>query len=418
MYQATGAGKFKLTAKETLDFVLRELLSPQGAFYSAQDADSEGEEGKFYLWTMEEVMDVLEPADADLAVHLFGLTIEGIYFAASSGKPNGRNILHLAEPLDQVASAKGLTLDELIMRMGKIRNALFEARKKRTPPATDEKILTDWNGLMIAALARAGQVFGEERFLQAAVKAAEFFLRQMQAENGTLYHRFAMGERAVEGFLDDYAFLAFGLLELYEAAFEEKYLRAASALTKEAAARFGDEKNGGFFFTQQESQVPVPRFKQVYDGAVPSGNSVALLNLLRLSRLQNDAGYEEMAAKLVQAFAVEVQSVPEAFTWLLSGVDFAVGPSYSVLLVGLFKEAGMRDMVAALRKHYLPNATIAVKTPQEAGFGFEQANGKATAQVCRGQTCLPPTSDVKKMLELLGVARTKTVNSSKATGLA
>ena len=406
-YQATGAGKFKLTAKETLEYVLRDLASTEGGFYSAEDADTEGEEGKVYLWTIEEVVEALEPADADLAVHLFGLKAEGNYFDAAVGKTNGKNILHLPTPLEEIATYKGLTLDELITRLGSIRNVLFEARKKRVPPAKDDKVLTDWNGLMVAALARASQVFSEPRYLQAAVKTADFLLNQMQGETGTLYHRFAKGERAVEGFLDDYAFFAFGLIELYEASFEDKYLQAASALTRLMVAKFWDEKNGGFYFTEKSSEAALPRLKQVYDGAVPSGNSMALLNLLRLSLLANDSIYQDLATKLTKAFSQETQGAPEAYTFLLAGVGFAVGPSYSVLLIGDLKEKETADMLAAVRKQYLPNLVVSLREPGKAGLGYEKIEGKATAYVCRNQMCLPPTNSIEKMLEHLGLAEGK-----------
>lgn len=401
MYQASGAGKFKLTAKETLDYVLRDLASPEGGFYSAQDADVEGEEGKVYLWTIEEVMDTLEPADADLAVHLFGLSAEGNYVDAAVGRRNGKNILHLAEPLDEITAAKGLTLDELIIRMGKIRNVLFEARKNRVPPATDVKVLTDWNGLMVAALAKAGKVLGENRFVEAARKTANFFLAQMRDTNGLLYHRYAGGERAIGGFLDDYAALVFGLIELYEATFEDKYLQAAAELTKKMNQQFWDDKNGGYYFTAAKPDAGMPRMKQIYDGAVPSGNSMALLNLLRLSILINEPVFEDMARKLVKAFALEVQSAPEAYSWLLAGVSFMWGPSHSVVLVGDPKGKDTAEMLDALRKQYLPNIVVQLREPAKAGAGYEQLEGKATAYVCLNQTCMPPTNQTQKMLELL-----------------
>ena len=174
-YQVSGAGKFMITAKETIDYCIRDLSKPQGGFYSAQDADSEGEEGKYYLWTLQEVLDVLSPSDADLAVHLFGLKAEGNFPGS-----NGKNILHLSEPLDELASYKGLTLDEFVMRLGKIQNTLFEARKKRVAPAIDDKVLTDWNGLMIAALAKAGNVLNQPKYISAATKTADFILNQMR----------------------------------------------------------------------------------------------------------------------------------------------------------------------------------------------------------------------------------------------
>jgi len=398
-YQITGAGKFRLTAKETIDYLIRDLSSPEGGFYSAQDADTEGEEGKFYLWTMDEVLDTLSPADADLAVHIYGLKPEGNFI--ESGKPNGKNILHIAESLEELAPYKGLTLQELIARLHNIRDALFEARKKRLPPATDDKILTDWNGLMVAALAKAGTVLNEPKYLETAMKTADFILDHMR-EDGVLYHRYAKGERAVEGFLDDYAFFVYGLIELYDATFEAKYLQAAADLTKVMVTKFWDDKNGGFYQTQKNSDAAMPKMKQLYDGAVPSGNSVALHDLLWLVRLTNEPTYDTMVAQMTKTFAQEIEGAPEAYTFFLSALDFLIGISYSVTVVGDLKEKDTVEMLNAIRKHYLPSTVIALKNPSKAGLGYEQIEGKATAYVCQNQTCLPPTNSLMLMLEQLG----------------
>ena len=403
-YQATGAGKFKVTAKEVLEYVLRDLASPDGGFYSAEDADSEGEEGKFYLWAEEEIRKALSLEDADMAIRLFSVEASGNYVDASIQRRNGENILYLAKPADQIAAELHLTLDELILKLGKIQKALFEARKKRVRPAKDDKVLADWNGLMIAALARASQVFGEQKYLQAAVKASNFILERMKDESGTLYHRYAKGEKAIGGFLDDYAFLAWGLIEIYEACFEDKYLQTALDLTKTMIARFWDEKDGGFYFAAKGAEDVMPRRKEVYDDAVPSGNSVALLNLLRLARLRGDSIYEEMANKMSKAFSGEVQRSPAAHTFMLLGVDFVVGSAYNVILVGDPHEEGMLSMLIALREHYLPDMVVSLRQPSEAGLGYEKIEGKATAYVCRDQTCMPPTNKTEKMLELLGLS--------------
>ncbi|MBN1245181.1 thioredoxin domain-containing protein [Candidatus Bathyarchaeota archaeon] len=400
-FQATGAGKFKVTAKEALRYVLRDMASPEGGFYAAEDADSEGEEGKFYLWTEEEIRKTLPPEDADLAVKLFGVKAAGNY-AEAGRKRNGENILHFAKPLEQVASESQLTVDELILRLGRICNLLFKAREKRVRPAKDDKILVDWTGLMIAALAKASSVFRESRYLQAAVKAAGFVLEEMRDENGTLYHRYAKGERAIEGFLDDYAFFVWGLVEIYEACFGEAYLRAAVELTETMVLRFWDEKDGGFYFTAKGAENAVPRRKEVYDGALPSGNSVALLNLLRLALLTGDAKYRELASQTIRVFSEDVKRAPAAHTFMLIGVDFAVGPAYNVILVGDPKEDSMQSMLSALKKGYLPNRVVSLRLPEKAGLGYEKIEGKATAYVCRDQTCMPPTNNTEKMLEYLG----------------
>jgi uncharacterized protein YyaL (SSP411 family) len=405
-YQATGAGKFKLTAKEILDYVLRDLASPEGGFYSAEDADSEGEEGKFYLWTEPEVRKTLSLEDTDLAVTLFGVKIEGNYDEPTRRR-NGKNILHLAKPLEQVAAESNLTLDELILKLGKIRKVLFETRKKRVHPEKDDKVLADWNGLMIAALAKASRVFGEQKYLKAAVKASNFALEKMKAENGTLYHRYAKGEKAIGGFLDDYAFLVWGLIEIYEACFEDEYLQTTLELTKTMIAWFWDEKDGGFYFTAESAEQVIHRRKEAYDGALPSGNSVALLNLLRLARLSGDSVYEEKASKISKAFSGEVKRAPTAHTFMLLGVNFAIGPAYNVILVGDPDEDSMRKMLKVLGENYLPNMAISLRHAGKAGLGYEKIDDKATAYVCCGQTCMPPTNKTSKMLKLLGLPQVK-----------
>jgi hypothetical protein len=400
-FQATGARRYALAAKETLDYTLRDLAAPQGGFYSAQDADTEGEEGKFYLWTIDEVLDTLPPADAELAVHIYGLKPEGNFIEAS-GHPNGKNILHIAEPLEELAPYKGLTLQELIDRLHSIREALFEARKKRVSPAIDDKVLTDWNGLMIAALAKAGSVFNEAKYIETAKKTADFILNQMRGKDGGLYHRYTKDEAAVEGFLDDYAFFIYGLIELYEATFEDKYIQAASALTKTMVTKFWDDKNGGFYQTKN-SEAAMPKIKQLYDGATPSGNSVALLDLLWLSRLTDEPSFNKLAVQMTRTFAQEIEGAPEAYTFFLSAAEFLIGSSYSVTLVGDLKEKDTSEMLNALRKHYLPTTVIAFKHPSQAGLSYQQIEGKATAYVCQNQTCLPPTNSLIVMLEQLGV---------------
>ena len=404
-YQSSGALKFKLTAKETIDYVLRDLAAVEGGFYSAEDADSEGEEGKFYLWTQKEIEQALPAQDVDLAIKLFEVKSEGNYIEPPKGR-NGKNILHFPEPLEQLAAQTNLSIDELIGRLGKIRNTLFQTREKRIHPSKDDKILADWNGLMIAALARASQVLGEQKYLGAATKAADFILKEMKTENGLLYHRYAKGERAVFGFLDDYAYLAFGLIELYEAGFDEKYLQMSVELTKTMIEQFWDAKSGGFFFTDKKADEAVPRLKQTYDGAMPSGNSVALVNLLRLARLSGESGFEDYAQKLLKAFSEEVKNEPLGHSFMLVGLEFALGPTFNVVLVGELADKDTTTMLAALQKKYLPNLTVKLWTPQiaksaVAGVSYEKIDGKATAYVCRDQTCMPPTNKIDKMQELL-----------------
>ncbi len=401
-YQQSKAPKFRISAKETLDYVLRDMVEAEGGFYSAEDADSEGEEGKFYLWTQEEIKQAL-PADlSEFAIKIYGVRAEGNYYEPSEGRM-GKNILHLAVPIEQMATDSNLTVDQVIAKLGKVTHLLFAARKKRVHPAKDDKVLVDWNGLMIGALARASQVLGEPKYLVAAQKAADFILGNLRTEEGKIYHRFVKGERAVLGFLDDYACFVFGLLELYEADFGEKYLEAGVELAKTMLAEFWDNKNGGFFLTAQTSDETVPRIKQAYDGATPSGNSMALHDLLWLSWLTGDVSSEGYANKLLAAFSEEIKGYPMGHTFMLTGLDFVLGPSFSVVLVGSVADKDTQELLVALRRNYLPNLTVklASESPKGVPGGYEKSEGKATAYVCRNQTCMPPTNQLEKMLEYL-----------------
>ncbi len=405
-YQATGKETFKKTAQEIFEYVFRELLSPQGGFYSAEDADSEGEEGKFYLWTEKEIRQALPPADADLAIQFFGVKAQGNYDDPHGGR-NGKNILHLTQSIERFVTDANLSVDEL--RLEGIKKSLFMAREKRVHPSKDDKILVDWNGLMVAALARASIVFNESKYLQAALNAADFILQNMINDNGSLFHRFAKGEKAVEGFLDDYAFLTFGLIEVYEACFEEKYLQKSLDLTKALIERFWDKKGGGFYFSPETSKETIPRMKQIYDSAIPSGNSVAVLNLLRLARISNESSLEVYANKIIKVFSRDIKSQPTGFTFFLCGVDFAVGPALNVVLVGEVNELDTQEMLKVLRKSFMPNlvASIVHENMQAKGLGYTKIDGKATAFVCRDKTCMPPTNSTNRVEFLLSEKETR-----------
>lgn len=409
-YQTSAAPKFMITAKETLDYVLRDLTSPEGGFYSAEDADSEGEEGKFYLWTLTEIKEALPPEQADFAIKLFGVKPEGNYVEPPKGR-NGKNILHLLVPLDQMATQSNLTMDQVIGELAKITQLLYLAREKRVHPAKDDKALTDWNGLMIAALAKANQILGDKKYLQAAKKSADFILNEMQTSDHRLYHRYAKGEKAIGGFLDDYAFLVYGLIELFEAGFEEKYLQASVELTKAMIGEFWDEINGGFYFTGKTGDADIPRIKQNYDGAVPSGNSVALHDLLRLSRLANEVSFEQYASKMLGAFAEDIKGYPMGHTFMLAGLDFLIGPSFNVIVAGNPADNGTQGMLDTLRRQYIPSLTLTLWTSERAkaapaGVSYEKTDGKATVYVCKNQTCMPPTNEIQKMLEYLEKPKT------------
>jgi uncharacterized protein YyaL (SSP411 family) len=399
-FQVTKERKFEITAKETLDYVLRELTSPKGGFYTAEDADSEGVEGKFYLWNIEEIRKALPTELHEIAFAIFNVKSKGNYPEARQ-KRNGNNILHLEKPLFELAAELKTGINELIMELGRIQKLLFNKRKKRIHPFKDTKILVDWNGLMIAALAKAGRILNEPKYLKAAIKAADFIWRKMVRNSELLYHRFSDDEVAVEGFLDDYIFLAWGCLEIYEANFENKYLKKVEKLISISKKKFWDKKNGGFYFVPKDYDIEVPRIKKVYDGAFPSGNSVAMLMLLRLGILTENINYEKMARQMLKFFSEEVKKSPLAHTFLLAGLDFLIGPSFKVTLVGISEEDSLMKMTKALNSNYFPNVVFELKLSDKNKKEHKSLSNKATAYICSHQSCMPPTDSIDKMIKIL-----------------
>ncbi len=301
-YQATGKDEYARTAEEILRYVMRDMAGPEGGFYSAEDADSEGVEGKFYVWKQEEIERILDEDEAKLFIDAFKVLPAGNFHEEASGRLTGNNILHLRQPLPIMAERLGLDPADLESRLEKAREKLFSARNERVRPGRDDKILTDWNGLMIVALSKAAQVLGHPQYLDAAKRTAAFVLTSLRAPDGGLLHRYRDGESGLPAHVDDYAFFVWGLIELYEASFDVSYLQAALKLNAYMLEHFWDPKSGGFYFTSDEgTELPV-RKKEIYDSATPSGNSVAALNLLRLARMTAGPELERKAERVGEAF--------------------------------------------------------------------------------------------------------------------
>jgi len=407
-FQATGDERYGRIASEVFDYVLRDMRSSEGGFYSAENADSEGEEGKFYLWTTEEIRAVLDEAEADLVAKLFDVRDEGNYREEATGRLTGKNVLHLKRPLEDCAREMGIAESELRERMEIARKKLFSARERRVRPSKDDKILADWNGLLIASLARGAQVLGEEELEAAASGAADFVLEEMRDGEGRLLHRYREGTAGILGNLDDYAFLIWGLIELYEAGFKTRYLRAALDLGRDMLSRFQDEAGGGFYFTPVDGEELILRRKEGHDGALPSGNAVAAFDLLRLSRMTGDPNLEEIAWRAFEAFAARARAIPAAHLQLLSALDLALGPASEVVIAGPRDAPDTKKMLEALRSNFLPRTAVLLRPPGEEGeeiAGFtremEMTEGKATAYVCAGCVCQRPTTDPAEMLERL-----------------
>jgi uncharacterized protein YyaL (SSP411 family) len=412
-YQATGKEDYGKTAREIFTYVLRDMTVPEGGFCSAEDADSEGEEGKFYLWTQEEVRQALSNEEADFIAQVFNIEKDGNFAEQATRRKSGVNILHLRKPLEEIASDLNLSHQDLQAHLEVIRQKLFAYRENRVHPMKDDKILTDWNGLMIAALAKGAQAFNEPEYAEAACRAADFILGNMRKADGRLWHRYRDGQAGVEANLDDYAFLVWSLIELYEAIFDARHLGVALELTSDMVRHFWDEDGGGLYLMPDDGESLFVRKKEIYDGAIPSGNSVAMLNLLRLGRMTATSDLEEKAARIGRAFPRSVKQSPSAHTQLMVALDFGIGPCYEVVIAGNAQAEDTKAMVKALRTHFLPNKVVLLnpgeqKSPeiaQLAEFTRNQSGieGKATAYVCLNYNCKLPTTDINKMLELLNV---------------
>lgn len=410
-YQATGDVEYQQTAREIIAYVLRDMTAPEGGFYSAEDADSEGEEGKFYLWTADDVRAVLGDADADLFMNVYHFEPGGNFREEATGHRTGANLPHLRKSLREVAVELDMPEDALRARLESARERLFAHRERRVHPHKDDKILTDWNGLMVAALAKAARAFDEPAYAGAAERAVAFILKALRRPDGRLLHRYRDGEAGLPALVEDYAFVTWGLLELYETTFDAEHLRAALDLNADLIAHFWDEAGGGFFTTPDDGEALLVRQKAIYDGAIPSGNSAAMRNLLRLGRITGDARFEERAAQIGRAFSEMVNRMPSAFTLAMVALDFGVGPTCEVVIAGDLDADDTRAMLRALSRPFAPNKVVLVRPTAVAAPAitdiapFTQAHasidGQATAYVCRNYQCALPTADVNKMLELL-----------------
>ncbi|WP_243440038.1 thioredoxin domain-containing protein [Fundidesulfovibrio soli] len=384
------------TAREVIRYVLRDMTSPEGAFYSAEDADSEGEEGKFYVWTVVEIRELLSPEDASLFIRLMNLRPEGNFADEASGELTGANIPHLREwpaPEDE-------------RRLEAIREVLFAQREKRVHPHKDDKVLTDWNGLMIAALAQAGRILSDPEPVEAASRAADFILARLRTPEGRLLHRYRDGDAAIAATLDDYAFLIWGLTELHQSTGDPVWLEASLELAGIMIRDFEDAENGGFYLTASDAEELLVRHKDFVDAALPSGNSAAMLVLLRLSRLCGRHELAEHAARTARAAGASLRTYASGYTMLLCGLDMALGRSADVVLSGPTPES-LEPFRQALRASRLPD-TLVLERPAD-GLGelapytamMTPKDGKATAYVCVGGVCQPAVTDPEAMLRLL-----------------
>jgi len=404
VYQATGKARFGKVAREIFAYVLRDMTAPEGGFYCAEDADSEGREGQFYVWTPEEIKGHLGDVPGDLFCRFYDITEKGNF-------EEGKSIPHMPLTLEAFAQKEGIDPAKLDTALKDARARLFDIRKKRVHPLKDDKILTSWNGLMIAALAKGYQALGDEPYVDAARKAADFILKNLRTSDGRLLRRYRNGEAAYPGYLDDYAFMVWGLIELYEATFEVTYLEAAIALNREMIDIFWDKKGGGLYFTGKGNEALITKSKEIYDGALPSGNSVAALNFLRLARMTGRIDLEKKAEQLTATFSREVTAQPIGYTQLLSALEFMLGPAQEIVIAGNLSLDSTRDMVRVVHAGFLPNKVLLLHQNGPDGKRLEALspftkemrpiNQKSTVYVCEQYACKAPVTDAGKLERLL-----------------
>ncbi|HKA32720.1 MAG TPA: thioredoxin domain-containing protein [Candidatus Binatia bacterium] len=390
---------YKKVVEETGCYLVREMLNPDGGFYSTQDADSEGEEGKFFVWTEDEVNRILgEEA---------GAIFSRMYDVTEFGNFEEKNILHPVLTAQQVAALFKKDAAEVERILADARKKLFAEREKRVKPFRDEKIIASWNGLALSGLAAAGKISGEPAFLDAARMTVGFVLREMRRD-GMLLHVYKDGQAKLLGYLDDYADLAAGLLDLYEATLERVYLEDAGRLAASMVREFWDEEDGGFFYTGKSHEALISRTKPAFDGSVPSGNSVAAQVLLRLYYYEGNEDYLKKAEKVLRIYYDAMEQQPFGFAHMLAAFDFYLEKPKEVVLVGREEDAAMQDFLNAIDALYLPNKTLELLAPDAPPDkippllqGKGQIGGRPTAYVCHDYTCSPPVTDAAKLRDLL-----------------
>lgn len=404
-YLATGKIVYREIAEQILEYVLRDMTDAEGGFYSAEDADSEGEEGKFYVWTPDEIEEVLGPEDAALFNKLYGISEEGNF--------DGANISNLlAYTLESFSVSEGVPVEQMRERIGMAREKLFEFREKRIHPYKDDKILTSWNGLMIAAISMAGRAFGNPKFVEAAKRSVNFVFDQLRREDGRLLARYRDGEAAHPGYVDDYSFMVWGLVELYETTFDHTYLESALELNRQMLELFWDEDNGGFFFYGSDGEELFARLKETYDGALPSGNSVAAINLIRLARLTGDEQLEQRFREQLQATAGAVEQYPAGHAMMLMALLHAYAPSREIVIAGRVEDERTKSFMQIVQQSWLPN-TVVMFHPVDGGnettvrqlmpviTDKTDVNGEPAVYICENYSCQAPITELDQLSERL-----------------
>jgi uncharacterized protein len=391
-YLITGEAGYADVAREIIRYVLRDMTHPEGGFYSAEDADSEGKEGKFYCWTRAELRDLLTPEEFNVATRIFGITDQGNFVDHSDPNPlPNQNVLSIVD-------ANVAPNEEALLKQAK--EKIFKARSKRVRPHLDDKVLASWNGLMLGAIARAYAVLGDKEYLAAAHKNIGFLQSKLwDPKSRTLYHRWRDGERDSVQLLEAYAFLLSGVLELYQVTLDTSYLQFSVNLAESMLAKFYDRENGGFWQSTADSKDLILRVKEDYDGAEPSGNSVAIYSMLKLAKITERKDFTEAAEKSLRLFADRLQQLPQAVPYMLQALSFSLDEPRRVVIAG----ENAPELIRAAHSVFQPHKVVLGTTGLVEPFAktLPAKDGKATVYLCTGTACQPPTHDPQKLRDML-----------------
>jgi hypothetical protein len=399
-YQVSHDEAARAVTEGILDYVVREMTSPEGGFYSTQDADSEGVEGKFFVWSLDEVKQLLGERDATRFAVYYNVT--------GAGNFEGENILNITRELSEVAAAESVSVEELSATLDRSRKILFAAREKRVKPARDEKVLTAWNGLMLASFAEAAAILNRSDYLAVAKQNARFVLRNLRRD-GLLLRTYKDGQAKLNAYLEDYAFFIDGLVTLFETSGELQWLEEARTLTAAMIEEFWDDEEGGFFYTGRSHEDLIVRSKDFFDNATPSGNSVAAEVLLRVGLLTDNSDYQRRTATVLRLMASTIQRYPSGFGRLLCALDFCLGTPQEIAIIGDAGAAQTRLLLDEIWKPYLPNKVVAQASPGDTAAAEiipllrdrPQLDNKATAYVCEHFTCKTPASSPMELASQL-----------------
>jgi uncharacterized protein YyaL (SSP411 family) len=388
---------YRRVAEETLEYIIRDMTDSSGGFCSSEDADSEGVEGKFYVWTKSEVLTLLGPEDGEVFCEFFDVTDEGNF-------EDGKSILNTPVAFETFANQKGKSVDEInrVIKAGK--RKLFNAREQRVRPGRDDKTLAAWNGLMLTAFAEAANILGRDDYRQVAIRNAEFIATRLIRE-GRLLRTYKGGQAKLNGYLEDYSYVIEGLLAVYEATFDLKFFTQARELADTMISQFWDEQDGGFYFTSSDHEELIARTKDYFDNATPSGNSVAAMALLKLGLLTQEQDYSRHAVTILRALRPAMSRYPSAFGYMLSALDFYLSEPKEIAIVGGLDSHEVRSFVEEIYSRYIPNKVVAGSEPADEQAadaikllaGRSAINGDATAYVCRNYTCLEPATTVEDL---------------------